>query len=79
VTTRVAITRTSPTGTVFMSFAFPEETLTNNITNPDVDPITETPEFKVAAVAVERIEAPAGFSAEPALRASPGRDLPSHG
>jgi predicted molibdopterin-dependent oxidoreductase YjgC len=53
--------------------------LTNNITNPDVDPITETPEFKVAAVAVERIEAPAGFSAEPALRASPGRDLPRHG
>ena len=78
VTTRVAITRTSPAGTVFMSFAFPEETLTNNITNPDVDPITETPEFKVAAVAVERIEAPAGFSAEPTLRADVGIEDPRH-
>ena len=55
VTTRVAITRTSPSGTVFMSFAFPEETLTNKITNPDVDPITETPEFKACAVKVEKL------------------------
>ena len=63
VTTRVAITRTSPSGTVFMSFAFPDE----------------TPEFKVAAVAVERIEAPAGFSAEPALRADPAIEDPRDG
>jgi predicted molibdopterin-dependent oxidoreductase YjgC len=59
---------------MFMSFAFPEETMTNDITNPDVDPITETPEFKVAAVEVTRIDAPAGFGAEAVLRASPGRD-----
>lgn len=74
VTTRVAITKTSPRGTMFMSFAFPEETMTNDITNPDVDPITETPEFKVAAVEVTRVDAPVGFGAEPALRASPGQD-----
>ncbi len=41
-----------------MSFAFPDESPTNNVTNPTVDPITETPELKVAAVAVERAQPP---------------------
>lgn len=56
--TRTRITRRSPQGTVFMSFAFPDESPTNTVTNPTVDPITETPELKVAAVAVERVQAP---------------------
>ena len=71
VITRVAVTRTSPRGTVFMSFAFPEEVMTNFVTNPEVDPRTETPEFKVAAVSIERVEAPSGLGAEQALRADP--------
>ncbi len=58
VMTRVRLTRRSPEGTVFMSFAFPDESPTNNVTNPTVDPITETPELKVAAVAVERAQPP---------------------
>ena len=56
--TRARITRRSPEGTVFMSFAFPEESPTNVVTNPTVDPITETPELKVAAVAVEPAQPP---------------------
>ncbi len=78
VTTRVAITKTSPVGTMFMSFAFPEETMTNNVTNPEVDPTTETPEFKVAAVSVERVEAPAGLGAEQALRSDAGIEDTRH-
>ena len=58
VLTRSRVTRRSPEGTVFMSFAFPDESPTNNVTNPTVDPITETPELKVAAVAVERVQPP---------------------
>ena len=54
-----------------MSFAFPEEVMTNFVTNPDVDPVTETPEFKVAAVSIEKVEAPTGLGAEQALRADP--------
>ena len=71
VITRVAVTRTSPRGTVFMSFAFPEEVMTNIVTNPEVEPTTETPEFKVAAVSIERVEAPTGLGADQALRADP--------
>ena len=58
VLTRVKVTKASPPGTMFMSFAFPEETPTNYITNPEADPITETPELKVAAIRVEKAEAP---------------------
>ncbi len=79
VLTRSAITRTSPRGTMFMSFAFPEETMTNAITNPDVDPITETPEFKVAAVAVRAVDKPAELEHPSSLRAHPGMDHPTHG
>lgn len=78
VATRVAITKTSPRGTMFMSFAFPEETMTNDITNPDVDPQTETPEFKVAAVDVAPMEAPAGLGSESPLLASPDQDPPRY-
>ena len=55
---RARVTRRSPQGTVFMSFAFPDESPTNVVTNPKVDPTTETPEVKVAAVAITR--APGG-------------------
>jgi len=64
---------------MFMSFAFPEETMTNAITNPDVDPITETPEFKVAAVAVRAVDKPAELEHPSSLRAHPGMDHPTHG
>ena len=60
VVTRVKLTRRSPVGTTFMSFAFPEETLTNEITNPAVDPKTETPEFKISAIAIRKVNPPKG-------------------
>lgn len=71
VLTRVAVTRTSPVGTAFMSFAFPEETQTNLITNPEVDPITETPELKVATVAIEKVATPTGLGAAAAPLSDP--------
>jgi len=61
--TRVKVTKQSPPGTMFMSFAFPEESPTNHVTNPASDPITETPELKVATIRVERVEAPVGVGA----------------
>lgn len=51
----VKITDRSPTGVVFMSFHFPEKTLTNLLTTDIHDPITETPEFKACAVRIEKI------------------------
>lgn len=61
VRTRVRITDVSPPGVVFMSFHFPWETPTNELTTDACDPITETPEFKACAVRVERL--PAGRTA----------------
>jgi formate dehydrogenase alpha subunit len=51
----VKITDRSPAGVVFMSFHFPEKTLTNLLTTDIHDPITETPEFKACAVRIEKI------------------------
>jgi predicted molibdopterin-dependent oxidoreductase YjgC len=48
------ITERSPRGAVFMSFAFPELTRTNDVTSDAYDFITETPEFKACAVKVEK-------------------------
>jgi predicted molibdopterin-dependent oxidoreductase YjgC len=53
---RARVTDRSPAGVVFMSFAFPE-TPVNVLTTRAGDPVTETPELKVAAVALSR-EAP---------------------
>lgn len=53
------VTDRSPRGAVFMSFAFPELTRTNDLTNDAYDFITETPEFKACAVKVERLGAEA--------------------
>lgn len=52
---RAKVTERSPQGTAFMSFAFPEESPTNRVTNPKVDPTTDTPELKVAAVAIRAV------------------------
>lgn len=50
----IKITDRSPQGVVFMSFHFPEQTLTNLLTTDVSDPITETPEFKACAVRIEK-------------------------
>jgi formate dehydrogenase major subunit/formate dehydrogenase alpha subunit len=49
---RARVTDRSPRGTVFMSFHFPAETLTNLLTSTAVDPLTLTPEFKACAVRI---------------------------
>lgn len=54
VTVAGKITERSPRGAVFMSFAFPELTRTNDVTSDAYDFITETPEFKAAAVKIEK-------------------------
>ncbi len=51
--TKVKITDVSPKGVVFMTFHF-SETPTNMLTSPAMDPISNTPEFKVCAVRVEK-------------------------
>ncbi len=43
----------TPAGVVSMDFHFPD-TPTNVITNPALDPVSKIPEFKVAAVRIER-------------------------
>jgi formate dehydrogenase major subunit/formate dehydrogenase alpha subunit len=54
VTAPAHLTDRSPEGVVFLSFHFPEQVLTNLLTNDAHDPITETPEFKACAVRLER-------------------------
>ncbi len=48
------ITDHSPRGLVFMSFAFPDTTRTNDVTSDAYDFITETPEYKVCAVRISK-------------------------
>ncbi|HAS05137.1 MAG TPA: formate dehydrogenase subunit alpha, partial [Dehalococcoidia bacterium] len=50
----VEVTRVVPPGVVYMSFHF-AETPTNMITSCAVDPVTQTPEYKVCAVRIEKI------------------------
>jgi formate dehydrogenase (NADP+) alpha subunit len=47
------VTEESPKGVIFMTFHF-SETSTNLLTNPAMDPISKTPEFKICAVRVEK-------------------------
>ena len=54
VTAKVLLTEASPAGVISMSFHFAESPV-NRITNPAVDPVCKTPEFKVCAVRVEKI------------------------
>ncbi|MDD2673023.1 MAG: molybdopterin dinucleotide binding domain-containing protein, partial [Syntrophales bacterium] len=53
--TRVNITDRVPEGTVFMAFHF-GESAANFLTNDAVDPVAKIPEFKVAAVKIEKLE-----------------------
>jgi formate dehydrogenase alpha subunit len=53
VTARARLTQASPPGLVFMTFHFAESP-TNVLTNPSLDPVSKTPELKVAAVRVEK-------------------------
>lgn len=55
VTVTARVTDRSPTGVVFMSFAFPELSRTNDVTSDAYDFITETPEFKACAVRITKI------------------------
>jgi anaerobic selenocysteine-containing dehydrogenase len=55
VTAPAKVTDRSPAGTIFMSFAFPALTRTNDITSDAYDFITETPEFKACAVRLEKL------------------------
>lgn len=57
------VTDRSPRGTIFMSFAFPDKTLTNVLTSDAYDFITETPEFKACAARVEAVSQAASASA----------------
>jgi len=54
VITRAKVTEALPPGVVFMTFHF-AESAANILTNPELDPISKIPEFKVAAVKVEKI------------------------
>ena len=49
-------TEKCPQGLVFLSFAF-QGTQTNRVTNPEGDPVTGTPAFKMTAVAIISAEA----------------------
>ncbi|MFN2226957.1 MAG: molybdopterin oxidoreductase family protein, partial [Anaerolineae bacterium] len=52
--TRAWITRRVPPGTVFIPFHF-AEAAANVLTNPALDPVAKIPEYKVAAVRVEKV------------------------
>jgi len=52
--TKAWITRRVPPGTVFIPFHF-SEAAANMLTNPALDPVAKIPEYKVAAVRVEKV------------------------
>jgi predicted molibdopterin-dependent oxidoreductase YjgC len=54
VITKAKITEAVPPGVVFMTFHF-AESAANILTNPKLDPVAKIPEFKVAAVKVEKL------------------------
>jgi len=56
---RAKLTEASPQGVVFMTFHFAESP-TNVLTSPALDPVSRIPEFKVAAVRIEKAEAGLG-------------------
>ena len=57
VTASTDVTEVVPVGLVFMTFHF-AETPTNILTSTAVDPITQTPEYKVCAVRIEKVSQP---------------------
>ncbi len=54
ISARAVVTEVSPPGVVFMNFHFAESPA-NVLTNPVLDPVAKIPEYKVAAVRVEKI------------------------
>ena len=54
VTGKASLTDKLPRGMIFMNFHF-AEVPTNVLTNDAVDPVAKIPEYKVAAVRVERV------------------------
>jgi predicted molibdopterin-dependent oxidoreductase YjgC len=57
VVTPIRVDPTLRTGLAFMTFHFPDEVDTNQLTINATDPRSGTAEFKAAAIAIERIEA----------------------
>jgi predicted molibdopterin-dependent oxidoreductase YjgC len=55
VTATASLTERSAEGVVFLSFHFPDQTITNLLTNDAHDPIAHTPEYKACAVRVESV------------------------
>lgn len=53
VAAKAKVTEASPAGVVFMTFHFAESP-TNQLTNPALDPVAKIPEYKVAAVRIEK-------------------------
>jgi predicted molibdopterin-dependent oxidoreductase YjgC len=51
---KAKVTESLPRGLVFMTFHF-AESAANILTNPKLDPVAKIPEFKVAAVKVEKV------------------------
>jgi predicted molibdopterin-dependent oxidoreductase YjgC len=54
---RVQLTKRVKPGMIFMPLHF-EEAAANLLTNPVLDPVSKTPEYKVCAVRVERVDQP---------------------
>jgi len=63
---RAMVTGRSPTGVVFIPFHF-VEAAANVLTMDRIDPRAKIPDFKVCAVRLRRVEAPAGRESEPPL------------
>jgi predicted molibdopterin-dependent oxidoreductase YjgC len=57
ITTHIRVTDKVPTGIVFMTFHFKESPV-NELTNSAGDPVTQTAEFKVCAVRMEKLDQP---------------------
>jgi formate dehydrogenase alpha subunit len=71
VVTRVKVTGMTGRRVVFMPFHF-AEAAANVLTNPAVDPRAKIPEFKVAAVKLEKAEAPAWAVEKAAAQSAAG-------
>ena len=63
---RARVTDKSQKGVVFMTFHYAEASA-NVLTNPALDPVCKTPEFKVCAVKVEKQSEPVAQEAEAAV------------
>jgi len=64
VTCRVMATGRSPVGTIFLPFHF-VEAAANILTLDKIDPRAKIPDFKMAAVNIQKVDPPAGASTDP--------------